>query len=46
MAAPKPALSFVDAIALIVGIVIGAGIFATLTLVAAASDSQQIVSTG
>ncbi|MEP0881593.1 amino acid permease [Trichocoleus sp. ST-U3] len=41
-AAPKPALAFVDAIALIVGIVIGAGIFETPSLVAAASGSEAI----
>lgn len=42
LAAPKPALSFVDAIALIVGIAIGAGIFETPALVAAASGSKQM----
>ncbi|MBD1945300.1 amino acid permease [Coleofasciculus sp. FACHB-712] len=41
-AAPKPALAFVDAIALIVGIVIGAGIFETPSLVAAASGSEVV----
>ncbi|MEP0753376.1 amino acid permease [Trichocoleus sp. Lan] len=41
-AAPKPALAFVDAIALIVGIVIGAGIFETPSLVAAASGSEAV----
>jgi amino acid transporter len=41
-AAPKPALAFIDAIALIVGIVIGAGIFETPSLVAAASGSEAI----
>lgn len=35
VATPKPALAFVDAVALIVGIVIGAGIFETPSLVAA-----------
>lgn len=37
--APKPALAFIDAIAIIVGIVIGAGIFETPALVAANSSS-------
>ncbi|MBD1892102.1 amino acid permease [Coleofasciculus sp. FACHB-SPT9] len=41
-AAPKPALAFIDAIALIVGIVIGAGIFETPSLVAAASGSEAV----
>lgn len=35
VAAPKPALTFVDAVAITVGIVIGAGIFETPSLVAA-----------
>jgi amino acid transporter len=35
VAVPKPALAFVDAVAIIVGIVIGAGIFQTPSLVAA-----------
>nr|WP_290225359.1 amino acid permease [Trichocoleus desertorum] len=39
-AAPKPTLSFTDAVALIVGIVIGAGIFETPTLVAANASSK------
>jgi amino acid transporter len=39
-AAPKPTLSFTDAVALIVGIVIGAGIFETPTLVAANAGSK------
>jgi len=34
VAAPKPALTFVDAVAITVGIVIGAGIFETPSLVA------------
>ena len=38
-ASPKPTLAFVDAIALIVGIVIGAGIFETPALVAANAGS-------
>lgn len=38
-AGPEPTLSLTDAIALIVGIVIGAGIFRTPSLVAANSDS-------
>ncbi len=42
VAAPKPALSVVDAIALIVGVVIGAGILATKVFVAAVSGSKQI----
>lgn len=43
VAAPKPSLSLVDAIALIVGIVIGAGIFETPALVAANSSSAGAV---
>jgi basic amino acid/polyamine antiporter, APA family len=39
-AAPKPSLKLIDAIALIVGLVIGAGIFETPALVAANVDSQ------
>lgn len=39
-AAPKPSLSFVDAVALIVGIVIGAGIFETPALVASSAGSE------
>ncbi len=39
--APKPTLSFFDAVALIVGIVIGAGIFRTPSLVAANSGSWE-----
>lgn len=39
-ATPKPALAFVDAVALIVGIVIGAGIFETPALVAANTGSE------
>ena len=37
---PKPALSFADAVAVIVGIVVGAGIFRTPSLVAANSESS------
>jgi basic amino acid/polyamine antiporter, APA family len=37
--APKPTLGFVDAVALIVGMVIGAGIFETPALVAASSSN-------
>ncbi|WP_197036054.1 APC family permease [Fischerella sp. PCC 9605] len=40
VAAPKPSLAFFDAVALIVGIVIGAGIFQTPALVAANSGSD------
>lgn len=43
IAAPKPSLRLVDAIALIVGLVIGAGIFETPALVAANADSQRAV---
>lgn len=39
-ATPRPALSFVDAVALIVGIVIGAGIFETPALVASNTGSE------
>ncbi|MFP4102067.1 hypothetical protein [Coleofasciculus sp.] len=39
-AAPKPTLAFKDAIAIIVGIVIGAGIFETPALVAANVTSE------
>lgn len=42
-AAPKPALVFVDAVAIIVGIVIGAGIFETPALVAANAGSEGVV---
>ncbi len=42
-AAPKPALAFVDAIAIIVGIVIGAGIFETPALVAANAESETVL---
>ncbi|MBE9167213.1 amino acid permease [Pleurocapsales cyanobacterium LEGE 06147] len=42
-AAPKPALAFIDAVALIVGIVIGAGIFETPALVAANAGSETVV---
>ncbi|WP_114748946.1 APC family permease [Pleomorphovibrio marinus] len=41
--APKPTLNFFDAVALIVGIVIGAGIFRTPSLVAANSGSWEIM---
>lgn len=44
-AAPKPSLSSVDVIALIVGIVIGAGIFRTPSLVAANVDSGSMMLT-
>ncbi|CAN5657269.1 amino acid permease [soil metagenome] len=40
---PKPLLSFTDAIALIVGIVVGAGIFRSPSLVAANADSMTTV---
>jgi basic amino acid/polyamine antiporter, APA family len=40
---PKPALAFIDAVALIVGIVIGAGIFETPALVAANAGSEIVV---
>jgi amino acid transporter len=43
MTLPKPTLTIVDAIALIVGTVIGAGIFETPALVAANASSQNIV---
>lgn len=39
---PKPTLSTIDAIALIVGLVIGAGIFETPTLVAQNAESAQV----
>lgn len=42
-AAPQPALAFVDAVAIIVGIVIGAGIFETPALVAANAGSEVVV---
>lgn len=42
-ATPKRTLAFVDAIAMIVGIVIGAGIFETPALVAANADSGRVV---
>ncbi len=41
VAAPRPTLSLVDAIAIIVGIVIGAGIFETPALVAGNVDSSR-----
>lgn len=41
-AAPKHALAFVDAVAVIVGTVIGAGIFATPALVAANAGSEGV----
>jgi basic amino acid/polyamine antiporter, APA family len=43
IAAPRPSLRLVDAIALIVGLVIGAGIFETPALVAANAQSQRAV---
>lgn len=42
VAAPKPALTFVDAVAITVGIVIGAGIFETPSLVAASVSSGRV----
>jgi amino acid transporter len=42
-AKPKPTLAFVDATAMIVGVVIGAGIFETPALVAANAGSEAIV---
>lgn len=42
VAAPKPALTFVDAVAITVGIVIGAGIFETPSLVAANVGSGRV----
>jgi basic amino acid/polyamine antiporter, APA family len=42
-ATPKPTLAFFDAVALIVGIVIGAGIFETPAFVAANTGSEQAV---
>ena len=39
---PKPTLAFVDAIALIIGIVVGAGIFETPALVAANAGSEGV----
>ncbi|MGA9379367.1 MAG: amino acid permease [Phormidium sp.] len=42
-ASPKPALGFTDAIALIIGIVIGAGIFETPALVAANAGSSPLI---
>jgi basic amino acid/polyamine antiporter, APA family len=42
-AAPKPVVTIVDAMALTVGIVIGAGIFRTPSLVAANSHSEWVV---
>src|SRR5688572_20076494 len=41
--APKPAVSVMDAIALTVGIVIGAGIFGTPSLIAANASSESVV---
>ncbi|WP_373542764.1 APC family permease [Chamaesiphon sp.] len=43
IAAPRPSLRLLDAIALIVGLVIGAGIFETPALVAANADSNLAV---
>jgi amino acid transporter len=43
VAVPKPALAFFDAVALIVGIVIGAGIFETPALVAANAGNEVVV---
>jgi amino acid transporter len=42
VAAPKPALTFVDAVAITVGSVIGAGIFETPSLVAASVGSGRV----
>lgn len=42
-ASPRPALGFTDAIALIVGIVIGAGIFETPALVAANAGNSPLI---
>ncbi len=42
-AAPRPTLTWVDAVALIVGIVIGAGIFETPALVAANANSAEML---
>lgn len=42
LTAPKPTLTVVDAIALVVGLVIGAGIFETPALVAANASSQGV----
>jgi len=42
-AAPKPTLAWIDAVALIVGIVIGAGIFETPALVAANSSNATMM---
>ncbi|MGF1589357.1 MAG: APC family permease [Pleurocapsa sp.] len=41
--APKAALTFIDAVALIVGVVIGAGIFETPAFVAANAGSETVV---
>lgn len=46
VASPKPSLAFVDAVALIVGIVIGAGIFETPALVAANVSSNAALMLG
>ncbi|MCY7336495.1 MAG: amino acid permease [Chamaesiphon sp.] len=43
IAAPRPSIRLIDAIALIVGLVIGAGIFETPALVAANTDSSNSV---
>ncbi|HYX39340.1 MAG TPA: amino acid permease [Oligoflexus sp.] len=42
-AAPRPSLNLIDAIAIIIGIVIGAGIFETPALVAANASSSSMV---
>lgn len=44
VASPKPSLAFVDAVALIVGVVIGAGIFETPARVAANTASNVAIS--
>jgi basic amino acid/polyamine antiporter, APA family len=43
VAAPKPALSLIDAVAIIVGVVIGAGIFKTPALVASNSANESVM---
>lgn len=42
VATPKPALTFVDAVAITIGIVIGAGIFETPSRVAASVNSEEV----
>lgn len=43
VAAPKPSLSLIDAVAIIVGVVIGAGIFKTPALVASNSANETVM---